>query len=346
MLVRGSRRPPPILVSRSSLTDMLSPTVYEALSWVFFVISLSSFILRISIHQRYKLILDHCLVNSDFAAAAALLFLLAHDVLAVLTARSLSYLSDNSLTQSHNSRPDLAEALSNLLKHQLPLTLLFTSALWAIKFEFLYLLYNLVIHLRPLQRAWLCVFAATVFTYLTSLLCYPISTVDCGGCLARKAVHLSLPIVRYNAAWDIITDFLIVALPQVLALRSSTTSPVGFAASVSFMLARLPMVFAIVRAASSRRESLVSGLLWLNTWASIQASMSITLSNLMALKQLHIARRKAAGVRTRTGSSSLRRHLWQMSDGRWPHPALSRWTWSTSGRSRRRTEIVHLPYTE
>lgn len=160
---------------------MLSPTVYEALSWVFFVIALSSFILRISIHQRYKLILDRRLVNSDFAAAVALLFLLAHGVLAVLTARNLSYLSDNSLTQSHNSRPDLAEALSNLLKHQLPLTLLFTSALWAIKFEFLYLLYNLVIHLRPLQRAWLCIFAATVFTYLTSLLYYPISTVDCGS---------------------------------------------------------------------------------------------------------------------------------------------------------------------
>ncbi|EKG09976.1 hypothetical protein MPH_12938 [Macrophomina phaseolina MS6] len=142
---------------------MLSPAVHQALPWAFFTIALISFILRVSIHQRYKRALDRRLLNGDFVALAALLILFAHDVLA-----------------SRDHRPDLAETLSGLLKRQLPLTLLFTSGLWAVKFEFLYLLYSLVVNLRSLYRAWLCVFAATVFTYLTSLLCYPISTVDCG----------------------------------------------------------------------------------------------------------------------------------------------------------------------
>ncbi|KAH7021732.1 hypothetical protein B0J12DRAFT_390875 [Macrophomina phaseolina] len=325
---------------------MLSPAVHQALPWAFFTIALISFILRVSIHQRYKRALDRRLLNGDFAALAALLILFAHDVLAVITTRSLTYLSDNPRMQSRDHRPDLAEVLSGLLKRQLPLTLLFTSGLWAVKFEFLYLLYSLVVNLRSLHRAWLCVFAATVFTYLTSLLCYPISTVDCDDCPARTAVHLSLPLVRYNAAWDVITDFLIVALPQALAMGSSATSSVGFAASVSFVLARLPMIFAILRAAISRRDSLVSELLWLNTWASIQISMSITLSNLMALRQLRAARRMVTGGRTRTGSPSLHRHLRQTSGGRWPSLILSRWSWSTFARSRRLTEIIHSPYAE
>ncbi|KAH7053471.1 hypothetical protein B0J12DRAFT_698654 [Macrophomina phaseolina] len=314
---------------------MLSPAVHQALPWAFFTIALISFILRVSIHQRYKRALDRRLLNGDFAALAALLILFAHDVLAVITTRSLTYLSDNPRMQSRDHRPDLAEVLSGLLKRQLPLTLLFTSGLWAPGRQ-----------LRSLHRAWLCVFAATVFTYLTSLLCYPISTVDCDDCPARTAVHLSLPLVRYNAAWDVITDFLIVALPQALAMGSSATSSVGFAASVSFVLARLPMIFAILRAAISRRDSLVSELLWLNTWASIQISMSITLSNLMALRQLRAARRMVTGGRTRTGSPSLHRHLRQTSGGRWPSLILSRWSWSTFARSRRLTEIIHSPYAE
>ncbi|KAB2568561.1 hypothetical protein DBV05_g12760, partial [Lasiodiplodia theobromae] len=158
---------------------MISPALHLTLSWTFFIIAFASFILRVSIHQRYKRIFDRQLRNGDFAALAALLILLAYDVLSTVATRSLSYLSNNPQTESHDSRPDLADALSDLLQHQLPLTLLFTSGLWAVKFELLYLLHDMVADLRPLQRAWLCISAATAFTYLTSLLCYPISTVDC-----------------------------------------------------------------------------------------------------------------------------------------------------------------------
>lgn len=159
---------------------MISQAVYLALSWGFFVMALVSFVLRIFVHQRYKHIFDRRLLNGDFAAFGALLILLAHDVLAAVTTRSLSYLAKNSQTVSRDARPDLADALTELLQHQLPLTLLFISGLWVVKLELLYILYNLVTNLQSLRSVWICVSATTMFTYLTSLLCYPISTVDCG----------------------------------------------------------------------------------------------------------------------------------------------------------------------
>lgn len=74
--------------------------------------------------------------------------------------------------------------------------------------------------------------------------------------------------------------------------------------------------------------------------------MSITLSNLMALKQLRIARRKVTDQRARTGSFTLRYHPQEESGWRWPTLALSRWSRTVSGQSHGRTEAIYSPRVE
>lgn len=156
----------------------------------------------------------------------------------------------------------------------------FYTSLWAVKFSFLLFFRRLGKNVSGWHRAFFwTVLGFTIATYLVCLgdihyscLTSPLSELA-QHCSTKSAVHFQLVTLKINCAADVLTDYMIMAIPIGLLWTVQMSLRKKMALMGIFSLAVITTIFAIVRITSVSKTTHHVEASWLYMWNSIEVSV-------------------------------------------------------------------------
>ncbi|KAF3400990.1 hypothetical protein DPV78_005095 [Talaromyces pinophilus] len=168
----------------------------------------------------------------------------------------------------------------------------FYSTLWSIKMAFLLFFRRLGENVTRQKYIWWPVCIFTVATYFACIgtiqyncLVVPLQVIM-EKCTQDSAVNFQRTTLKLNCAWDVISDFLIMAIPIKMLWGIQMRTKKKILLGVIFSLAIITVTFAIVR------TTVVSGLTrmpdtsWLYMWSAIETTVALVVVSLASIRNL------------------------------------------------------------
>ncbi|KAL8837434.1 MAG: hypothetical protein Q9170_002518 [Blastenia crenularia] len=180
----------------------------------------------------------------------------------------------------------------NYYKGSVAVLVFFYTSLWAVKFSFLLFFRRLGQNVRGQQIFWWLVFGFTVATYLIcigdiqySCLAVPLPKLF-KNCSTDAAVRFQRATLKLNCAVDVMTDYMIMAIPISMLWRVQMSLRKKIALVGIFSLAVITTVFAIVRVTSISALTKQPDTSWSYMWSSIEQCVAIVVACLASFRSL------------------------------------------------------------
>lgn len=194
--------------------------------------------------------------------------------------------------------PNFVEHSEKYYRGSVVVNVFFYTSLWAVKFSFLLFFRRLGENVSGWHRTFFwSVLGVTIATYLVCLgdihyscLTSPLSKLA-QRCSTKSAVHFQLVTLKINCAADVVTDYMIMAIPIGLLWTVQMSLRKKLALMGIFSLAVITTIFAIVRITSVSKTTHHVDASWLYMWNSIEVSVAIIVACLASFRSLFTDRK-------------------------------------------------------
>ncbi|KAI9787411.1 MAG: hypothetical protein M1835_002766 [Candelina submexicana] len=182
--------------------------------------------------------------------------------------------------------------IERYFKGSLVIWVFFLTSLWAVKFAFLLFFRRLGKNVTGQKVLWWLVFAFTLATYLVSVGTLPYSCLTgriseaAQNCTSNAKIRLQRAILKLACAVDILTDYMIMAIPISMLWRSQMSLRKKLVLAGIVSLTVITTVFAIVRVTSVSALSRQPDAPWANMWSFIELCIAIIVACLASFRSL------------------------------------------------------------
>ncbi|PYI05541.1 hypothetical protein BO78DRAFT_398059 [Aspergillus sclerotiicarbonarius CBS 121057] len=190
--------------------------------------------------------------------------------------------------------PDILPKFNNFMRFIAPLTILFYSGLWCVKFSFLAFFSRLGSKIKSHQIWWGVVLFVTVAVWMASVadMDYRCSL---GGleyiitqCSDLHHVHYQNRTFWANCAGDVITDLLILSIPVLILWNTRITFQKKLILLSVFSVTVVVMIVAIIRVVINTSLDVSVDISWLYFWSFVEMGTAIIISCIASFRQLFV----------------------------------------------------------
>ncbi|RAL08034.1 uncharacterized protein BO97DRAFT_408592 [Aspergillus homomorphus CBS 101889] len=195
-------------------------------------------------------------------------------------------------TQSYT--PEILPKFGRFMQFIAPLTILFYSGLWCVKFSFLAFFLRLGSKIRSHRIWWFVVLFATVAVWIASVadIDYKCSLggleyimTQCGN---LNHVHYENRTFWANCAGDVITDLLILSIPVLILWKTRISFHKKLVLLSLFSVTVVVMAVSIIRVVINNSLDKSVDLAWLYFWSFIELGTAIIISCIASFRQLFV----------------------------------------------------------
>ncbi|GKZ57625.1 hypothetical protein CBS63078_6367 [Aspergillus niger] len=190
--------------------------------------------------------------------------------------------------------PDILPKFGKFMRFVAPLTILFYSGLWCVKFSFLAFFYRLGSKVKSHRIWWYVVLFCTVAVWMAS-----VADIDyrCsfGGleytmtqCSNLYHVHFENRTFWANCAGDVVTDLMILSIPVLILWKTRITFTKKLILLSVFSVTIIVMAIAIIRVVVNTSLDEPVDISWLYLWSFIEMGTAIIISCVASFRQLFV----------------------------------------------------------
>ncbi|QSS50670.1 hypothetical protein I7I53_11447 [Histoplasma capsulatum var. duboisii H88] len=282
----------------------LSKRTLVLAEWPFFAICTVLMAIRLAFRLRFV----RRLFWEDTFATFGYAFLLAIDIVALYCIHHIEAY-ETLVVES----PRWHHHFNAMLKLSFTVDVLYNCIIYAIKASFLALMWRIFKNIPCFRRPWWVVTITTVVLGLTSLSLEPATCVKfyLGPCADSDDIRRNNITLKTGAALDIVTDFMIMALPISFIAKSRLPWTQKLGIICLFSLGLIIVATSLIRIISLNYPGVHPPVSWKVFWAMIESSIAVMTSCFSSYGSLYTFLKRSNNPRRRplyTGGEAWPKH--------------------------------------
>ncbi|ODH52856.1 hypothetical protein GX48_01050 [Paracoccidioides brasiliensis] len=269
--------------------------------WSFFAVCSVLMILRLGLRLRFY----RRLFWEDTFAAFGYLFLFAMDVVAMYCVHHIEVYENLAI-----ETPRWNHHFNAMLKLSFTVDVLYNFVIYSIKASFLSFMWRIFHSIPGFRKPWWIITISTVILGLGSLLLEPGTCVKfyLGPCAEKDDIRRNNITLKTGAALDILTDFMIMALPIAFIANSKLPWNQKLGIICLFSLGFVIVATSLVRIISLNFPGMHPPVSWKLFWAMIESSIAVITSCFASCRSLYTLLKRSDN--SRSGLSVSSRRIW------------------------------------